>query len=176
MLVILHTARKICTLQAIRLKHIYRVQVYCMYSFPGVPKAISLFQAAGVKEAIHSLPLPHMCIAFCSAHGIESLHTQHALCAKQSLALFNSCVTASLEPYKGYRCKVNNRSCVRSSVSCRAMFVDETMLCRSAKEFTCLHFIRYASALLALQLTDVKYASVDSVPGTVSYSAGDISH
>lgn len=95
-------------MQAIRLKHVYRVQAYSLYRIPGTPKAISFFQAAGGHEAIHGFPLPHMCIAFCSAHGIQQLRSQHALCAKQSLAIFNSCVSATLVPFQGYRCKERN--------------------------------------------------------------------
>lgn len=95
-------------MQAIRLPHVYRVQAYSLYRIPGVPKALSCLQAAGAAQAIYGLPLPRMCIAFCSAHGIEQLRSQHVLCAKQSLEIFNTCVSATLVPFQGYRCKERN--------------------------------------------------------------------
>lgn len=109
------TIRELCAsaktcdcMQAIRLPHVYRVQAYSLYRIPGLPKAISFSQAAGGHEAIYGLPLPRMCIAFCSAHGIDQMRSQHALCARQSLAIFNSCVSATLVPFQGYRCKERN--------------------------------------------------------------------
>jgi hypothetical protein len=117
-------------MQAVRQPHVYRVQAYSYFSIPARLQSTSFFHAPGSREAINGLPMPTMCVAFCSAHGIQSVRAVHALCAKQSLELFNACLSATLVHFQGYRCKERNgihmlafhsvRACGHSCISTAA--------------------------------------------------------
>eukprot|EP00892_Ulva_mutabilis_P003470 jgi/Ulvmu1/1495/UM011_0225.1 len=92
--------------QVLRQNLVYRLQMYSKYT-PELSRtrALAFTQAPAAAEAIHGSPLPRMCIAFCSPTGLGEVKAVHALCAKQSLVMFNDCVTSTLWHFNGYSCK-----------------------------------------------------------------------